>query len=106
MLARYPKDSDGTWPHPAVCEAIEKYHCRELAAAFLVGVQNKRGMTTRGVFEGGGQERTLADRYLNWSQIHLTRWPRTAAILRKLASEYHHDAQSEDERAERRKLQP
>ncbi|HEY1296669.1 MAG TPA: hypothetical protein VGJ60_26620 [Chloroflexota bacterium] len=50
--------------------------------------------------EGGVQERALQTRYLTYAQQVNARWPRTAAMLRRLASTYREEARMEDERAE------
>jgi len=61
---------------------------------------NARGVTSRGVYDGGQQERELAGRYRDWAKATAGSWPRTSRVLRRLAEDYERDAQREDERAE------
>ena len=51
-------------------------------------------------YDGGSQERTLAEQYKQWSlgvQVH---WPRTARILRAIAESYEQNAVRGDARAQ------
>ena len=61
---------------------------------------NRRGLTMRDPEEGGKHERALADRYRAQASTFSDSWPRTAVVLRTLASMYDTDAREED-RAER-----
>lgn len=61
---------------------------------------NSRGVTSRGVYDGGDQERPLAAQYRVWATA-VEAWPRTSRLLRELADDYERDARREDERAER-----
>lgn len=68
---------------------------------FYVEVLNRRGVTNRGLEDGGAQELELVKRYQNAAQRVADRWPRTAAILRKIAKSYESEAQRNEEEAER-----
>jgi hypothetical protein len=68
-----------------------------------VGMYNSRGMVTKDhPFEGGRQERQLVERYAGFAATLSDRWPRTAAMLRRLAAGYRLEALCEDQRAELR----
>ncbi|OGS36561.1 MAG: hypothetical protein A2293_10670 [Elusimicrobia bacterium RIFOXYB2_FULL_49_7] len=101
IIANAPADPvDNCWPHMAVRDILETYQTKELEDGFCVGVYNKRGVTTKGCFEGGNQERELADRYAKWA-IHCEgKWNRTAKVLRDIERGYRREAKSEDIRAE------
>lgn len=71
-------------------------------AGFLIGVYNRRGVTSRGMLDGGGLERALASDYRKWSRACALEWPKTAALLEKLAKDYETEARRHDDRAERR----
>ena len=58
------------------------------------------GVTWRDPYEGGKQERVLADRYREWAQQTASDWPHTSRLLRGLAEHYERQAQHEDARAE------
>ncbi len=66
-------------------------------------VFNNRGVTSRDPEEGGDQERAIASKYRGWADQLRDRWPRSAAILRSLASTYETDARRMDDEAERRR---
>ena len=68
LLANVPADpSDGAWPHRAVRQMLGAIRRAEVDRGFLVGVSNARGATTRGLRDGGEQERALAVRYEGWA---------------------------------------
>jgi hypothetical protein len=102
LLSGAPAVEGGTWPHPAVCDVIENAASADLERGIEVGVYNSRGTVTKHPFEGGRQERQLAERYAGFATPLSDRWPRTAALLRRLADGYRAEAQREDERAELR----
>ena len=90
------------WPHSAVCDVIDTVASADLERGLEVGVYNSRGMVTKHPFEGGRQERQLAERYAGFAATLSDRWPRTAAMLRRLADSYRLEALREDQRAELR----
>lgn len=99
-FAHSPQGSDGVWPAEPVRDLIETIGSRELESGILIGRLNSRGVTWRGAYDGGQQERALAAQYREWSAAVRARWPRTARILRDIASSYDRDAHREDVRAE------
>ena len=92
--------SDGIWPAEAVRDLLEEFNGNQLRAGLEIGRFNARGVTSRGAFEGGRQERVLADMYDEWSRRVAPRWPNTARVLRDLARSYREWAEREDARAE------
>lgn len=98
-------DEDGNWPPEEVCRIIDEIASKELDNGFSVGIYNKRGVVTKSPFEGGEQERELAKQYRNYADRLATQFPRTSAILKKIAEEYENEAKIEDREAERRKLE-
>ena len=104
MLASSPTGSDGAWPCEPVRDTLDSMASRSAGQGFCIGTWNRREATMRGLFEGGEQERTLADQYgRDASQVD-GRWPFTARILRNLASQYKSEGQREDHEAEWRDL--
>lgn len=101
ILAHSPGDPDGAWPAIAVRDVIESLQNKQLEDGFRVEIFNSRGVTSRGLDSGGDQERDLTTRYRGYSDKLADRWPRTAALLRRVADSYEHDARREDEDAER-----
>lgn len=102
VLSNSPPGPDGVWPHPAVCDVIEHVASADLERGFEVGLYNSRGIVTKHPFEGGAQERQLAQRHEGFAVAISDRWPRTAAMLRRIAERYSADARREDQRAELR----
>lgn len=103
VLAHAPGDHDGTWPTRPVRDLIERVASPDLDDGFRTEIFNKRGGTSRGLFDGGAQERVLAQQYNDWATRIADEWPRTAAVLSDLARGYEHDARREDDEAERRR---
>lgn len=101
-LASAPADSDGSWPCEAVRDLLEELQNDRIDRGLEIRVFNNRGVTSRSLEEGGQQEWKLAEGYRARSEQFVTRWPRTAAIFRRLAETYEADARREDAEAERR----
>jgi len=99
-FAHVPVDADGIWPSASVRDLIEAVKSTSLENGAITGRLNSRGITSRGVYDGGNQERSLAEQYRQWSLAVQMRWPRTAHILRAIAESYERDAEHEDGRAQ------
>lgn len=84
------------WLPDAVCAAIQRAKSREMESGFFVGLYNRRGVTSRGPYEGGAQERDLAARYRRDAERVRVRWPRVADCLEQLAKAYENQADWED----------
>ncbi len=100
VLSASPIGSDGIWPCEPVRELLESIGSSSMETGIHIGVVNSRGVTTRGPYDGGKQERDLAARYREWAKQAASQWPRTSRILRRLAEDYERDARRQDERAE------
>lgn len=101
VLSGSPVGEDGAWPHPAVREIIENVESDDIERGVSIGVHNARGIVSKELFEGGAQERGLAEKYDGFAAIVRDNSPRTAALLRRLADGYRAEAAREDERATR-----
>lgn len=99
-FAHSPEGTDGAWPAEPVRDLLETIGSRDLESGVVIGKRNSRGITTRGVYDGGQQERDLAQQYREWSGMVRSKWPRTSRILRDLADSYERDARHEDVRAD------
>lgn len=104
ILAKSPSGSDGAWPHEAVRDVIERLQSRVVDEHFEVAIYNNRGVTTRGLDEGGAQERALAKKYDEMSKVVGSRWLRTRTILKRVAAHYERYAKHEDASTELRDL--
>ena len=92
LLSHSPIGSDGVWPHETVREILERYESRYIERGLEVGLYNQRGATLRVLGEGGKQELELAEKYQQQADKIKFTWPRTAAILGRIADRYKHDA--------------
>jgi hypothetical protein len=67
-LSCCPADPDGTWPCSPVRELLEDPTAERIRNGFECGVRNNRGVHSRGMLDGGEQERMLADHYRGLAQ--------------------------------------
>jgi hypothetical protein len=100
VLSGSPVDKDGIWPHTAVRDIIEELKSECLEDGFRIGLYNGRGVISRELFEGGKQERTLAERYYEYAIKIRDLWPHTSTVLHKIAKSYSFEAGQRDQHAE------
>ena len=99
ILGRTLPGEGGEWPQDAVADVVEAVASASLETGLHIGRLNSRGVTTRGAYDGGSQERELAAQYRAWAATRATTHRRTARVLRDLAEEYGRDAKREDNEA-------
>ena len=100
ILANAPPDADGTWPCEPVRNVLERCRSEAIGVGFTTSKRNLRGVTSRGVFSGGGQERDLAGEFREDAGKLAARWPYSAQLLRRIAESYESEGQRHDEDAE------
>lgn len=98
-LAWAAPDDDGMSPPRAVRDLLEEVRSDRLDNGLEMGIYNRRGVTSRGVFEGGKKEGGLAAGYRDAADGAVG-WPRTAKLLRRLADTYERDAEQIEGEAE------
>jgi len=59
VLRYVPNDLDGRWPHRVVRRLVEQIASRSLETGLELELRNSRGVTARGLIDGGAQERAL-----------------------------------------------
>jgi transcriptional regulator with XRE-family HTH domain len=101
VLSAAKGEPNGEWPSKVVRAVIERLNSEELDNGFLIGVRNRRGVTTRAPLDGGEQERELKSRYDELAKKIRIVAPRTSAILRSIAGDYQVDAVWMDHLADR-----
>lgn len=94
-------DEDGTWPCLAVRAVLEHEQDEDLESGLYLARVNHRGVTSRGVYSGGTQERDLAAQYRAWSEVVRDRWTRAGALLEALARTHDADGLREDKQSDR-----
>lgn len=104
VLAQYP-EKDLNWPPDIICSIIETINTKNIKNSFSIALFNKRGSSTRGVFDGGNIERGHADYFKKLGEKHKIKYPIVAEIFLQLAKGYLADAKKQDESAERDKLE-
>ena len=88
ILANAPTGADGAWPCEPVRDLLDAVRSQHVGQGFTTGKFNLRGVTSRGMFDGGEQERSLADGYRADAAKIASAWPLTAQLLRRLADSY------------------
>lgn len=93
ILAYAPADpSDEAWPRQSIRDVIEDLAEEEIENGISVGRFNMRGAFFRDMYDGGKEERSLADEYRLWSS-KTRRWPRTSALLNRIADGWDRSAE-------------
>lgn len=99
-LASIAPDSDGMSPPRAVRDLIEELQNDDIDNGLQFAIERKRGVTTRGMYDGGAQERQLVEQFCGAAQ-ESDNWPRTRRLLRRLADNYDREARLYEDEAER-----
>lgn len=76
------------WPCEPVRDLLDNVESQHLGEGFITGKVNLRGVTSRGMFDGGEQERSLADQHRTDAARIASSWPFTARLLRRLADSF------------------
>ena len=100
VLATVPPDPDGTWPPLVVRDLLQEEGNEEFESGFVTEILNSRGVTTRGLEDGGIQEIELVRQYRADADRFADAWPRVASLLRSVASSYEADARRNEDSAE------
>ena len=100
ILANSPVGKDGIWPCEPVRDLLDDLASPDIGNGFTNGRMNLRGVTSRGAFDGGGQERSLVNNYRQDAAKIGAKQPFTAQLLRQLAARYEVEARREDQKAE------
>lgn len=105
MLAYTLPGQAGVWPQIAIRDIIEEFATENFERGLETGLHNKRGVTSRGMYEGGAQERELAEAYKSWANLCRINWPKTAKVLTSVANFYERYGKHEDHESELRDLE-
>lgn len=100
-LLSVPADDDGAWPPRDLRDLLEELQLDELDNGLRRAIYNSRGVTGRGLEDGGAQESSLASTYRQQATAFADSWPRTAAILRSIADGYESEGRRNENQAER-----
>ncbi len=104
LLAEYPENVQ-EWPQVKIFQIIEEINTDSLKSGYSSAMFNKRGFSTRGVFDGGDVERENAKYFEKLENDFKNKYPNVAEIFKHLKQGYLADAKLMDESAERNKLE-
>ncbi len=96
FVSRRPWES---WLPEALADFLDLPDASKLREGFEIGVRNARGVTMRNPYDGGAQERQLADKFRKAADRYSLTHPRLAASIRNLAAAYDREAKREDDQA-------
>ncbi|MCE8510924.1 hypothetical protein KBY28_20940 [Ruegeria pomeroyi] len=100
VLARFARHrSWDDWLPACVLDYLDRPENGGLRERFDLGVRNARGVTSRGPYDGGEQERRLAERYRELAMRFGNSHPRISETLNSIAEGYEWDGRRHDERA-------
>jgi len=102
FFSKSPDGTDGVWPHEVTRDIIELVNNKQFQNGFIIGVRNERGVRMSAAFEGGDQERALAEKYSSWADEVSISSPSTARLLQEIADTYTREAVRNDEDAKLR----
>ncbi|WP_297191285.1 hypothetical protein [uncultured Porphyromonas sp.] len=103
LLAKYSEDSL-YWPERTIFQVIEDINTEELKEGYSVGMLKKGGVTTRGAFDGGGIEHERAEYFGKLASELMFDYPNVSEVFRRLQDDYGRLGNSNDEMAERDRL--
>jgi hypothetical protein len=101
LFARSGEDTDGARPAVAVRNVMENCLSESMRSGFSTGLLNLRGVVNKGLYEGGNQERNLANKFRNYAQI-CAQWRNVASVHKSVSEYYIRQAEQEDEEANAR----
>lgn len=105
ILAQQYNIKNKNWLSQEISQTIERIYNETIGNGFFHGIYNKRGTVTKSAYEGGGQEKELSNHFDILAKKNMNKYPKIASIFESLKKTYAQEAKSEDERAERRKLE-
>jgi hypothetical protein len=104
LLAYAPPDPDGAWPHRVVRDLIEEVSSAHLETGIDTERFNMAGRPhARALYGGGSRERGIAEQFRDWSK-KAGAWPRTSAMLERIAESWDRFAAAQDERAKQDRM--
>ena len=100
ILQRVPTDGVITTLHSEVMSIIETINSETLNEAVMIEIMNSRGVWTKGIGEGGEQERVLAQKYMKEAEAIEEMYPNSSFMLKRLAKKYGEDAVKADRKVD------
>jgi len=85
------------WPDPVIAALLDQDDCEDIRRGFHRGVHSSRGVTSRMPYDGGKQEREVAEEFRRFSSHWKDSKPNLAEMIENLAKSYEHEALRHDE---------
>lgn len=102
VLSKSPVGKDGVWPCEEARDVLEEIISSnpEVKRGFEMGTYNGRGMTSRGVYDGGEQEKVLYEHYYDYSRTLSSTHPNVSRMLKDIAEDYKAEGKRHDREAD------
>ena len=97
ILGDIPRDEN--YPPTALCEILENLNNDKVDDSIRTKIYNSRGVSVRGCFEGGDQERSIVSRFESYKEKTKLLYPRITRIFDCLIKDYKRDAGEMDNEA-------
>lgn len=104
VLAQYPENIP-EWPQESIFKIIEEINSDSIKSNYSSAMFNKRGASSRGVFDGGDIERGKAAYFEKLEKDFKNNYPNVAEVFKRLSDSYLLDAKRMDDEAERNRLE-
>ena len=107
VFAQYPNEpieGKGIYPAREICDVIERINSPSINNNFSAALSNKRGFSSRALFEGGNIERAHAQFFANLAEETLIEYPVISKIYSGLSAGYLENAKREDAEAQNMRL--
>jgi hypothetical protein len=101
LLFHCIKISPASFPPPRLNALLEKWRSKDIESGISIECFNDRGITSRGVLDGGVQERDLEKAWRAYAAAVAPRWPRSRSMCLRIAEYWRRQAQAEDEDAKK-----
>lgn len=92
------------WPCEELSELLEELKSTVLEDGVFIEMRNSRGGTSRGMFEGGAQERELAKYWEERLNAVEERWTRMRSLIQSFIASWELEAQRMDVEAEKNRI--
>ncbi|ABA57200.1 hypothetical protein Noc_0681 [Nitrosococcus oceani ATCC 19707] len=87
------------WPDKVIAELLDRDDCEDIRRGFSIGVQNSKGVSSRNPYDGGNQEREIANKFKAFAATWGDEKTNLSAMIEDIAKSFEHQARSHDDDA-------
>lgn len=99
-LSDWPyKNHLDSWPAPVIADLLDQDDCEDIRRGFSTGVLNSRGVSSRMPYDGGDQEREIANKFRIFGAAWENQKPNLAVMIENIAKSFEHDSWRYDDDA-------